>query len=58
MKPEGLQVLIEDCPQALCATLNKYGESIKVLAIVQYGTRQAAYVIHVKDKKSNKGDTK
>ena len=42
---QNLEVLIADSPQALVAELKKFSTPIKVLAIVQAGTRSVAYIM-------------
>jgi hypothetical protein len=42
---QALQVIIADDPQSLVGLLSKITTPIKIVAIVPYGTRQAAYIM-------------
>lgn len=42
---ENLEVIIEESPQALLLSLKKIRRPIKIVAIVAYGNRQAAYIM-------------
>lgn len=54
---ESLAVIISDSPQALVADLKAIKTPIKIISIVQVGTKSAAYItgdIRVVEKPSNK----
>lgn len=56
---ESLQVIIADDPQALVGELTRFTTPIKIVAIVPYGNKQAAYIMgdhRIKRKKPIKGD--
>lgn len=57
---QSLEVVIANDPQELISLLKQIRTPIKVVAIVAYGTRQAAYIMgdirknEIKQKKGNK----
>lgn len=42
---QAMQVIIADDPQSLIGLLSQITTPIKIVAIVPYGTRQAAYIM-------------
>ena len=42
---ESLQVIVADDPQALVVALTKIKTPIRIVAIVPYGNKQAAYIM-------------